>query len=232
VNDPSDPRDPGRHAAGIPPYPGRPPAVGPAFSVPPQYLSSSPPPDGQQFPYDRQQFPYGQAPHPQAPHQQVPYQQVPYGRPPRRPRRGARYRMVIAAGVVAALILAGGVGVLTFQEIRDIIAAQEQGPVLPAAQGESLEESLRHAHEGIQVDWAAGPDLDEAGLDQGREVTEAPGVVMVDTRLMSGMGTGTGIVLSGEGLAITNYHVVEDASEVTVSVADTYRRPVTSSASW
>jgi S1-C subfamily serine protease len=217
VNDPSDPRDPGRDAAGVPPYPGRPPAVGPAFPAPSQYPSSGPLPDQQQFAHGRQRFPYGQDP------QQFPYgqQQVPYGRPPRRPRRGAGYRLVIAAGVLAAVILTGGVSVLTFQEIRDIVAAQDQGPVLPAADGEPLDESLQHAHEGIQVDWAAGPDLDEAGLDQGREVSEAPGVLMVDTRLMGGIGTGTGIVLSGEGLAITNYHVVEDASEVTVTVADT-----------
>lgn len=189
MNDPSDPRDPGRDAAGIPPYPGRPPAVGPVFPA------------------------YG------AP----PQQQFAGGGPPRPPRRGAGYRLIIAAGVLAAFILAGGVGILTFQEIRDIVAAQQDGPVLPAGDGQPLEGALHHAHEGIRVDWAAGPDLDEAGLDRGREVTEAPGVLMVDTRLMSGTGTGTGIVLSAEGLAITNYHVVEDASEVTVTVADTGR---------
>jgi S1-C subfamily serine protease len=131
--------------------------------------------------------------------------------------------MIIAAGVLAAVILAGGVGILTFQEVRDIIAAQVPGPVLPAADGASLEESLTRVHEGVRVDWDAGPRLDEAGLDEGREVTDAPGVLMVDTLLMSGTGTGTGIVLSGEGLAITNYHVVEDASEVSVTVADTGR---------
>lgn len=130
----------------------------------------------------------------------------------------------MTAGVVAAIILAGGVGTLAFQEIRDIVVAQE-GPVLPVADGQPLDEALQHEHEGIRVDWAAGPHPDEAGLDQGREVTEAPGVLMVNTRFMTGAGaatgTGTGIVLTGEGLAITNYHVVEDASDVTVTVADT-----------
>ncbi|MDI3329546.1 MAG: S1C family serine protease [Micrococcus sp.] len=177
-------------------------------------------PPQQPPPYGEQRFPYGQPQFHHDPHGHS-HPQFPYGGPPRRPRRGAGYRLVIAAGVLAAVILAGGVGILTVQEIREIVAAQDGGPALPAAGGEPLEESLRHAHEGIQVDWAAGPDLDEAGLDRGREVTEAPGVLMVDTRLMSGIGTGTGIVLSGEGLAITNYHVVEDASEVTVTVADT-----------
>ncbi|MGD6979767.1 MULTISPECIES: S1C family serine protease [Citricoccus] len=210
MNDPSDPRDPGRDAAGVPPYPGRPPAVGPVFPVPGQY-----PARGAHRPHGHhagahQHVPYGQYPH----------HQFPSGRPPRRPRRGA-YRLIIATGVTGALILAGGVTVLTVQEIRDIVAVQEGETARPAAEGESLGETLRHAHDGIRVDWAAGPNLDEAGLDVGRKVTEAPGVLMVDTRLMSGIGTGTGIVLSGEGLAITNYHVVEDASEVTVTVADT-----------
>lgn len=71
------------------------------------------------------------------------------------------------------------------------------------------------------MDWDAAPRIGESGLDEGTRVDEAPGVLMVDTRLMSGTGTGTGIVLTGDGLAITNYHVVEDASEVTVTVADT-----------
>lgn len=220
MNDPSDPRDPGRDAAGVPPYPGRPPAVGPVFPGPVQYPSHGAPLPHEQYPGDHQQFPYGQSPHQPFPYGRPPHQQAPYGRPPRRPRRGG-YRLIIAAGVAAAVVLAGGVTVLTVQEIRDIVAAQDQESARPAAEGESLEEALRHAHEGIQVDWDAGPNLDVAGLDQGRKVTEAPGVLMVDTRLMSGVGTGTGIVLSEGGLAVTNYHVVEDASEVTVVVADT-----------
>ncbi|MCY1157961.1 MAG: hypothetical protein MOP51_983 [Citricoccus sp.] len=220
MNDPSDPRDPGRDAAGIPPYPGRPPAVGPVFPAPAQYPAHGAHLPPGHHPGAHQHAPYGQPPPHQFAYGQPPYQQFPSGRPPKRPRRGG-YRLIIAAGVTAAVILAGGVTVLTVQEIRDIVAAQDQESARPAAEGESLEEALRHAHEGIQVDWAAGPALDEAGLDRGRKVTDAPGVLMVDTRLMSGTGTGTGIVVSGEGLAITNYHVVEDASEVTVTVADT-----------
>ena len=183
MNDPENTGDPDRPPVGIPPFPGRPPAVGPIYGVPPQQY---------------------QPPQPQ----------------PRRRRRSPAYRLIVAAGFLAAAILAGGVGLLIFEEIQDIVAAQDHGPALPATGGVPLGEALQHSHDGIQVDWAAGPNLDDAGLDQGSRVTDAPGVLMVDTQLMSGMGTGTGVVLTGDGLAITNYHVVEDASEVTVSVAD------------
>lgn len=42
--------------------------------------------------------------------------------------------------------------------------------------------------------------------------------------MLQGIGVGTGMVLNESGLAITNYHVVEDSSEVTVTVADTGKR--------
>lgn len=129
--------------------------------------------------------------------------------------------MIIAVGFLAGAVLAGGVGLLVFDKIQDIVASQERGPALPATGGLPLGEALQHSHDGIQVNWDAGPVLDEAGLDQGTRVDRAPGVILVDTRLMNGRGTGTGVVLTGEGLAITNYHVVEDASEVSVTVADT-----------
>lgn len=195
MNDPENPGDPDRPPVGIPPHPDRPPAVGPIYGVP---VRQHRPPQEYQPP--QQYLP----PHPQ----------------PRRRRRSPAYRLIVASGFLAAAILAGGVGLLIFEEIQDIVAAQDHGPALPATGGVPLGEALQHSHDGIQVDWTAGPNLDDAGLDQGSRVTDAPGVLMVDTQLMSGMGTGTGVVLTGDGLAITNYHVVEDASEVSVTVAD------------
>jgi S1-C subfamily serine protease len=190
VNDPDHDQDPGRPAAGVPPFPGRPPAVGPIYGTP----------DGQHW--------YQQAPPPSE------------GRHPAPRRRGAGYRLIVAAGFVAGAVLAGSVGLLVFDEIQDIVAGQGDGPALPAAEGVPLEESLQRSHDGVRVNWDAGPVLDDAGLDQGRRVTDAPGVLLVDTQLVEGRGTGTGLVLSGQGLAITNYHVVENASEVNVTVAD------------
>ncbi|MFC7400726.1 S1C family serine protease [Citricoccus sp. GCM10030269] len=192
MNETDDERDPGRSAAGIPPFPDRPPAVGPIYSAPSEPSAPS------------AHYSYPYYPHP------------PQRRPAR--RRSAGFRLIITAGFVAAAILTGGVGTLVFQEIQDFVAGD--APALPAAGDTPLTESLERSHDGVQVDWSAGPVLDDEGLDRGIEVTDAPGVLMVDTRFMQGMGTATGVVLSAEGLAVTNYHVVEDASEVTVTVAD------------
>ncbi|NUL46785.1 serine protease [Cellulosimicrobium funkei] len=200
MNDPGDPRDPDRPADGVPPFPARPPAVGPIYGT--SW-------DG------RPQQPYLPPGYPEPSEQHRP----PVPRPRR--RRSPTYRMIIALGFLAGAVLAGGVGLMVFDKIQDIVASQERGPALPATGGVPLGEALQRSHDGIQVDWDAGPVLDEAGLDQGTRVDQAPGVLLVDTRLMSGRGTGTGVVLTGEGLAITNYHVVEDASDVTVTVADT-----------
>jgi S1-C subfamily serine protease len=239
VNDPHPEQDPGQ-PAGIPPFPDRPPAVGPVQGAPwgqqpgpPEgpYPHHAGPPPHQGYPPLQPGTQYGAqpGPHPDPSYgtlYESPYgaqHGAPYGSPPgARParRRRAGYRLVIAAGFLAGTVLAGGVGLLIFDKIQDIVADQ-RAPTRPAAEGIPLEDSLHLSHEGIQLDWDAGPLLDDAGLDRGRTVEDAPGVLMVDTRLMEGRGTGTGVVLSAGGLAITNYHVVENASQVTVTVADT-----------
>jgi S1-C subfamily serine protease len=48
-----------------------------------------------------------------------------------------------------------------------------------------------------------------------------PGVVNIESRLPQGIGAGTGIVLTEDGRVLTNNHVVEDASEIQVTIAST-----------
>ena len=50
---------------------------------------------------------------------------------------------------------------------------------------------------------------------------QAQGVVLVNTVTRTGEGAGTGVVLSADGLVLTNYHVVEGSSTVKVTVATT-----------
>lgn len=74
-----------------------------------------------------------------------------------------------------------------------------------------------------------GPDASSGGtqgatgtqVDAGVEVQDAPGTLLVETETSFGEGAGTGMVLSADGLALTNYHVVDGSSEVEVTVADT-----------
>ncbi len=48
-----------------------------------------------------------------------------------------------------------------------------------------------------------------------------PGVVNIESRLPQGIGAGTGIVLTADGRVLTNNHVVEDATEIQVTIAST-----------
>ena len=63
------------------------------------------------------------------------------------------------------------------------------------------------------------------------EVT--PGVVNINTRTGRGEGAGTGMILSGDGLVLTNNHVIEGATEIVVTDADSgeqYRAEVVGTA--
>ena len=85
------------------------------------------------------------------------------------------------------------------------------------------DELVTFVHDGVTVDWSASAH-DGSSLDPGQPVADAPGILLVETALGARTGTGTGMVLSPDGLAVTNYHVVEDSSEVHVVVADTGAR--------
>lgn len=62
----------------------------------------------------------------------------------------------------------------------------------------------------------------------GTPVSSWPGVVMIDTVLTNGEGAGTGIVLTSDGVALTNYHVVEGSTSIRVKASngDTYTAKV------
>src|SRR5699024_2802171 len=101
--------------------------------------------------------------------------------------------------------------------------APQASPIVPDedASVDSLISELDHVHEGIAVDWETGGQHTGPGLDPGQEVGSAPGVFMVDTQVYQYLGFGTGMVVSSEGLAITNYHVVESSMSVNITMADT-----------
>lgn len=62
---------------------------------------------------------------------------------------------------------------------------------------------------------ATGTDATAATADQ------QTGVVLITSTTTSGEGAGTGMVLTSDGLVLTNHHVVEGATEVSVEVAAT-----------
>lgn len=63
------------------------------------------------------------------------------------------------------------------------------------------------------------PDHSE-DMDTGTKAEAAPGVLIINSMLTNGIGAGSGIILSEDGYAVTNYHVVEGSTQVQVEVAD------------
>src|SRR5436190_642427 len=61
------------------------------------------------------------------------------------------------------------------------------------------------------------------GLAGGVAATEAQskGVLLVESTLTNGAGAGTAMVLDSSGLALTNYHVVENSTTLQATVAST-----------
>jgi S1-C subfamily serine protease len=128
-----------------------------------------------------------------------------------------RLRRIIAATVLAA----------------PLVALPVAAPAAVAA--------ADHGYPGLGGGWSAGPGY---GGDQGygyggyspypttatvdaqaATAEESKGVVLIDTVVDYGSGeaAGTGLVLTGDGLVLTNHHVVADSTSITVTVPSTGR---------
>ncbi|MDO5635079.1 MAG: trypsin-like peptidase domain-containing protein [Micrococcus sp.] len=165
----------------------------------------------------------------------------PPGYPPRRRRSGSR-ALITVLGVLGALFLLVGGTVLAGQALvstlnfsasstQDRAAAPNTAERVEALRGD-WRDSVYGAHSGVVVDWDA-PEYSGVAVDPGDVVEQAPGIVLVTAALPTqqsdgivreSFGTGTGIILNEDGLAITNYHVVEGSTTVSVEIADTGRR--------
>lgn len=168
---------------------------------------------------------------------QVPPRSIAPARSPQPSSHGAGYWTVIVLGFIAAAVLAYGVllvGFQTFQGMTADSAVNTQHRNQPLTEDDAgpqqdhtateLADELELAHEGIPVDFSVPGSATGWGsteIDSGQRLDEAPGVLLVETTHLAAFGAGTGLVLSEEGLAVTNYHVVEGSSQVSVTVADT-----------
>ncbi len=66
-----------------------------------------------------------------------------------------------------------------------------------------------------------GSTSSQAGDQTDATADQSKGVVLIDTRTTAGEAAGTGLVLDSSGLVLTNYHVVEGSTSVSVTVATT-----------
>lgn len=108
----------------------------------------------------------------------------------------------LVSALVAALVVAALVPVLVDAAAPDPPAAEDPEP----------------------APEAAVPDLSELEADTSVEVI-AEAVLPSVAQVQAGPGTGSAVILSSDGYLITNAHVVGDAREVGVTLADGQPRP-------
>jgi S1-C subfamily serine protease len=70
-------------------------------------------------------------------------------------------------------------------------------------------------------DQQGGSTSSQAGNQTDATADQAKGVVLIETTTTAGEAAGTGLVLDSSGLVLTNYHVVEGSTSVSVTVATT-----------
>ena len=149
-------------------------------------------------------------------------------------RRGA----LTAVLLVAVIFLAGIAGILGVWNIRLFAALQEKtgSDISLSLQDDGRYESLGSHLQATEVTipQEAGPSIDLSDAPKAEETLSQPGglslqeiyeksidsVVSISCSTQSGTATGTGLVISADGYLITNYHVIEDASYVTVQLTD------------
>lgn len=184
------------------------------------------------------QPPTGQPPMGQAPGGQPPGGQPPTGQPPQPypvppPSRPSRKPLILSglAGAVAGAVLAAGIAVPV-----TMAAADEDAPSGPMTgegtmpgsgpgsdSGSGPGSGFGFGSPGGGSGFGFGGDAQGSGNSpSGAQASDeqSEGVVLVESVMQGGSGAGTGMVLESDGLVLTNYHVVEDSTQVRVTVAD------------
>ncbi len=146
-------------------------------------------------------------------------------------RRCAWYRrpatiIGAAAGLVAVGALAIGVPIASAASEAE--SATSSAVVVPARPGTTTD-SGDHGSSGRYGGYDATPNGTTSGTSATQTdataatADESTGVALIDTTLgyQNGAGAGTGMVLTSDGLVLTNNHVVEGATEITVTIAST-----------
>lgn len=136
-----------------------------------------------------------------------PHAPAPPGPPAPAPRRQSLWRPALAGGLAGGVLAASVAVPVTWQLVDDQVDNASAG----TAQEDPTESPMDPRFPGN----ASGAQGTSATDEQSR------GVLMLQTRTSSGSGAGSGLVLSAEGLALTNYHVVESSTAVRATVATT-----------
>ncbi|WP_223692718.1 S1C family serine protease [Leifsonia poae] len=147
------------------------------------------------------------------------------GTPPNRPTRHLSKRALIAIGVTAAAALCigsvGGTWALT--STLTSLQAQASSNALAEKERNALEKAL--AQQRAQSGQSSDGSGSASGAASGTSATAAQsaGIVTITSQMpyQGEEGAGTGMVLTSSGEILTNNHVVEDSTSLTVTVVST-----------
>lgn len=123
----------------------------------------------------------------------------------------------LVASMLSGMVLGGvlgGLAGMAIEERENQSSAQSVQPNSP---------QTKQPPQGQVPDQAPVDDAGEgtSGAAKGKRVNSAPGVVLVNSALNGGEGAGTGVVVDKSGVVVTNYHVVQASTTVTVTDPNT-----------
>ena len=141
-------------------------------------------------------------------------------------RRASRWRAA-AAGAVAGALLASGAGavvVLTTGSATTTAAASAPAATRTPSTTQELLPALPDRGTyggGYPQDQQSNPGSTSAATGTTATDAQSQGLVLIDTTLTDGEAAGTGMILDADGTVLTNYHVVEGSTSITVTDAVT-----------
>ncbi|WP_420176216.1 trypsin-like peptidase domain-containing protein [Luteococcus sp. OSA5] len=144
---------------------------------------------------------------------------------PRRAGRGARALLVVlGVGALAGAAMVGASGALS-----PLLPGQQPAAQQPAeGEGDGSVPAEQRPYDPWDSTDEDESDAQEEDTTPGAEPTRATsdqsrGVVLINASTGDRRGAGSGMVVSPDGLVLTNYHVVESSTRVQVKLASTGR---------
>ena len=140
------------------------------------------------------------------------------------------HRAIVALLLVAVIFLGGistALSVLNIKMFQKLNEQEATAIAYASADRRAVQASvptapLREEQTTVAIHEAPEkPESQEEGLSL-QEIYEQniPSVVSITASTLGTTATGTGVVLSGKGYLVTNYHVIEDAQRLTVRLTD------------
>jgi S1-C subfamily serine protease len=143
--------------------------------------------------------------------------------------RPSTIRRLVVAGIAGCAVAVGAVGIVTSDETRTATTAVRQ-PTLaqpPTIQSHRGAEQLGRGYSGGFAGGFGGSADPSTGTTDAVDATAAQeiGLVYITTTLDYGTGqaAGTGMILTSDGEILTNHHVVEGATTISVEDVSTGR---------